>query len=55
MGLFIFIILGITGVMAYTTSYLTSHTTIWLEFKRGCKILHTEGSFHVNTTGYLRD
>ncbi|MDH2906562.1 MAG: protein translocase subunit SecF [Candidatus Nitrosotalea sp.] len=44
LGLFILIILGISGAMAYTTPYLVSHTTIGLEFKGGYEILYTAES-----------
>jgi len=39
--LFILIILGISGVVAYTTPYLVEHTRIGLEFKGGYEILYT--------------
>jgi preprotein translocase subunit SecD len=45
MTFFVIIILGISGIMAYTTPYLIHHTTIGLEFKGGYEILYTAESF----------
>jgi SecD/SecF fusion protein len=46
LGIFILIILGISSVIAATTPYLISHTTIGLEFKGGYEILYTAESIH---------
>lgn len=46
-AIFILIILGISGMMVYTTPYLIHHTTIGLEFKGGYEILYTVESLEL--------